>query len=84
MSSSTSIEPVKAPRVLDASVDDYVSRVLARIPAERRGVVGLDLSNAGAAASVGVRFRKDLTGVGFIGKTRGAGVTYGSRVQFVF
>lgn len=75
---------VAPPSILTASMDDYVARVLSKIPESRRGVVGVDASNAGIAFNAGVRFRKDLTGVGFVAKTKGQGLTYGARAQFVF
>lgn len=84
MSSSTSIAPVKAPSVLDASVDEYIARVLSKIPAGRRGVATVDASNAGVAASVGISVRPDLSIAGFAGKKRGEGWMYGGRGQFVF
>jgi hypothetical protein len=65
-------------------MDEYVARVLTRIPDKRRGVVGVDVSNAGGALSLGVRFTEDLTGVGFVSKTRGEGWKVGGRGQFVF
>ncbi len=75
---------VAPPSILTAATDEYIARVLAKIPTERRGVLGVDVSNAGVVGSVGVRLRTDLTAVGFAGKTRAAGLTYGGRVQFVF
>ena len=83
MSSSTAIAPVSAPRVLDASVDEYIDRVLSRIPANKTGSIELDASNAGALLSAGAR-RGRLSGVGFVGWQPGNGATVGARGRFVF
>ena len=75
---------VAPPSILTASMDEYVSRVLAKIPEKRRGVIGVAASNAGVAFNAGVRFTDDLTGVGFVSRTKGQGWTYGARGQWVF
>jgi hypothetical protein len=83
VSSSTSTAPVSVPRVLDASVDDYVSRVLSQIPADKTGIVDLDVSNAGAVLSAVAR-KGRLSGVAFVGFERGRGTVFGGRGRFVF
>lgn len=80
---SSSPAPVTVPRVLDASVDEYVARVLSRIPAEKTGAIDLDASTAGAMLSASAR-KGRLSGVGFVGWQPGKGTTAGARARFVF
>lgn len=82
MASSTSA-PVAPPSILTASMDEYVNRVLTRIPEKKTGVIGLEFSNAGAAVSFGAR-RGGASGVVFVGKERAKGAVIGGRAQFVF
>lgn len=75
--------PVAPPSILTAATDDYIARVLSRIPQEKTAIVGVDFSNAGVVGSIGAR-RGPASAVVFGGKTRGEGWTYGGRAQVVF
>lgn len=77
-------KPVAPPTVLAVQMDDLVSKTLAKIPEGRRGVLGVDFSNAGVLGTAGVKVTRDLTGVAFAGKKKGEGWLYGARGQFVF
>ncbi len=74
---------IDPPNVLTASMDEYVARVLSRIPEKKTAVVGVDFSNAGVVASVGAS-RGPASAVVFVGQERDKGLTYGGRAQFVF